>query len=232
MKARIAWTGKPEASGQDAIRDPISHTVFTADNSYRAALGSGAWRRLKPEIRRRFSVKPRAGQRIRYTGVMQTVELSCMGWLFAQACRLIGTPLATCRGVDVPMRIELVPDEELGGVAWLRSYDFAANKRFTVRSTKCRGSEGEFVEHIGCGFSMRLELRERHGDLVFTSIAYEVTLFERTYRIPDILTPGVTTVKHEQQAGDRFRFSLSVDHPLLGRTIYQDGVFYSDVRDV
>jgi len=217
---------------RDKQQDLRSGAVITSDPTYRDVLGGRMWQRLKPEIRGRFSVKPRSGQKIGYTGVMQTVELSWMGWLFAQACRLIGTPLAPYRGANVPMRIELMPDERLDGIAWHRLYEFPQKGRFTVRSTKCKGSNGEFVEHIGCGFSMRLLLSELDGDLIFKSIAYEFSLFGRKVRIPDLLTPGITTVTHEQQAGDRFRFTLSVDHPNLGRTIFQEGDFYSEVSDV
>jgi hypothetical protein len=129
------------------------------------------------------------------------------------------------------MQIELLWDQKLSGVTWNRIYHFRPDRVFTVRSTKSRGRCGELIEHIGCGFSMRLKLAERRGNLVFTSTAYLVSIAGRTIRIPGLLTPGVTTVTHEQIEGDRFRFSLAVDHPLLGRTIFQDGEFYSDVSE-
>ena len=204
---------------------------ISADDSYREILGAESWNRLKPEVRQRFSAKPKRGKAVRYDGTMQRVELSWASWFFAQVCRLIGTPLAPWRGTDVPMTIELIPDEALHGVAWKRCYQFPPAKSFTVRSTKCKGKEGEFSEHIGRGFSMRLKLSERKGSLIFTSVAYEIAILNRVFRIPTLLTPGTTTVTHEQLTGDRFRFTLSVDHPLLGRTIYQDGEFYSVVRD-
>jgi hypothetical protein len=202
-----------------------------ADPVYRDILGDFAWSRLKPEVRQRFSVRPAAEQCVRYVGVMESVELSWMGWLFAQVCRLIGTPLAPFRGRNVPMRIELVQDKELNGVAWHRTYYFGRGRIFTVRSTKSKGSHGELIEHIGCGFSMRLKLSERGGNLVFTSTAYQFSIAGRIIQIPALLTPGITTVTHEQIVGDRFRFSLSVDHPVLGTTIFQDGEFYSDVSE-
>ena len=156
---------------------------------------------------------------------MRTVELSFMGCLFAQVCRLIGTPLAPYRGTWVPMSIKLTEDPATGGVAWHRTYRFDANRDFTVCSTKCRGAGNAFIEHIGCGFRMHLELREVDGNLWFVSKAYDFSVFGHPVRIPDLLTPGVTTVRHEQLTGDRFRFSLSVDHPWLGRTYYQVGRF-------
>ena len=125
------------------------------------------------------------------------------------------------------MEIELTWDEKLQGVTWHRTYYFVPDREFTVRSTKSHGSDGGLIEHIGRGFSMRLALSEQWGNLVFTSTRYEVEFGERPIRIPAFLTPGVTTVTHEQIAGERFRFSLSVVHPFLGRTIFQEGEFHS-----
>jgi hypothetical protein len=196
-----------------------------AETTYEDLLGPEAWARLHPEIRRRFSARPHGEEYTRYAGTMHCVELSTMGWLFAQVCRLFGTPLAPCRGKQVRMDIELSWDEQLQGVTWSRTYHFVPDRDFTVRSTKSRSADGALTEHIGHGFSMRLALTEQNGNLVFSSTRYEVEILGRAIRIPDWLTPGVTTVLHEQVRGDRFRFVLAVVHPLLGRTIYQNGEF-------
>lgn len=210
---------------------PTPGTVSTCDTVYRDLLGAAAWPRLRLEVRQRFSVRPAGNERIKYIGVMHMVELSFAGWLFAQLCRLIGTPLAPHRGKNVSMDIELAWDEPLQGVSWHRTYYFVPGRKFTVRSTKSHGDNYDLIEYIGHGFSMRLKLSERCGNLVFTSTHYEYALAGFRIRIPALLTPGVTTVSHEQIAGDRFRFILSVDHPLLGNTIYQDGEFHSDVNE-
>ncbi|MGI9271950.1 MAG: DUF4166 domain-containing protein [Woeseiaceae bacterium] len=194
---------------------------------YRDLLGKDAWNRLYPEVQQRFSVRPAGADQILYRGVMHRVELSPMGWLFAQVCRLFGTPLAPYRGKDIDMEIALTWNKKLRGVTWHRKYVFGPRRVFTVRSTKSVQGKSAIVEHIGHGFSMRLELSERNGNLVFTSTRYDVTIGGWVIRIPAILTPGVTTVTHEQIEGERFRFSLSVKHPLLGQTIFQDGEFHA-----
>ena len=231
MSRDIAALNADEAVARVREKDPTRRRNVTRDETYQKILGPEAWDRLKPEVRQRFSTKPRSGKSIRYEGVMQKIELSFMGWLFAQVCRVIGTPLAPWRERNVPMSIELVPDEKLQGVAWNRRYAFSRSKTFTVCSTKCQRKDGEFVEYIGRGFLMRLKLSEKDGGLVFRSVAYEIAVADWKIRIPSLLTPGVTTVTHEQLTGDRFRFTLSVEHPLLGRTIYQDGEFYSAVSE-
>lgn len=209
-----------------AERPQLAAEIVGADASYRAVLGEAAWARLDPHVRQRFSRRPLGDAIMCFRGVMHTVSLSPTGWLFAQACRLIGTPLAPHQGKRVPMRIELQEDQRLGGVQWRRVYRFRSG-RFAVTSTKCR-SGTDLTEHLGHGFTMRLKLSEQDGALCFRSSAYELCVAGRRLRIPDWLTPGVTTVLHEQICGNLFRFSLSVDHPLLGRTIFQEGEFYSD----
>lgn len=199
--------------------------ALVVEDSYREILGPLAWRRLHPRVRQRFSIKPARGAAIVYRGVMRVVELSFMGWLFAQCCRLIGTPLAPRRGRDVPMRIRLEPQPESDGIMWLRRYDFDDAPSLVVHSTKRRSGARELTEHLGCGFSMRLLLSERGGNLYFVSHAYDITLCGQRLTIPHWLTPGRTTVAHEQVHDDQFRFTLSVDHPWFGRTIYQDGIF-------
>ena len=123
---------------------------------------------MKPEIRQRFSIRPGKGPVIRYHGTMHTVYLSFMGQLFAQACRLIGMPLAPYCGKDVPMEILLELEEH--GMVWIRVYQFKSPGTIAVRSTKKRGKANDLVEHIGCGLSMSLVMDVRDGDL-FLSVA-------------------------------------------------------------
>ena len=214
--------GERKRQADDTSR-AVAHNVV--DDTYREILGDLAWRRLHPEIRARFSVKPAIDSVMCFVGTMHIVELSIAGYLFAQFCRLFGTPLAPYRGENVSMDIELRRADGTDGTTWTRRYSFPERPRFDVRSTKSRSGDRELTEHIGCGFSMRLHLFERNRDLYFVSHAYEWTVLGVTLRIPHWLTPGTTTVSHEQLCGKLFRFTLSVDHPFLGRTIYQDGYF-------
>jgi hypothetical protein len=43
--------------------------------------------------------------------------------------------------------------------------------------------------------------------------------------LPDWLTPGDLTVTHSDLGGGRFRFTLDVVHPRLGKLIRQSAVF-------
>ena len=215
---------------KDLVVDPdragwqLKSTVVP-DQSYRDALGEEAWLRLRPEIRQRFCVKPANGEEIRYAGVMHRADLSWAGWLFAQVCRLLGAPLMPFRGQEIPMKIVLAPDDLSGGVSWERTYELPDRVDFTVRSCKIPSNKSCFIESLGRGLCMRLVLSEFDGNLRFRSEAYLVQLFGLSVRIPALLTPGVTTVDHIQVAGNTFIFRMSVDHPLLGTTVFQEGTF-------
>ncbi len=87
-----------------------------ADASFRELLGELAWRRLAPAVRERFAWKPAPGAAIRYVGMMNVVRASAAGWLMAQACRLLGTPLAPYRGSDVPVAVTLRLDGDGHGI--------------------------------------------------------------------------------------------------------------------
>lgn len=210
-----------------ALTNRSCSTLHVIDNTYRYLLGNKYWGKIKPEIRKRFSVKPTEDGCICYAGKMDAVRLNVMGWLFAQVCRVIGTPLAPLTGENVPMQIQLSKNMNINGVDWKRIYYFKNNNEVTVRSTKSLNNLGQLEEHIGCGFSMALKVFEMEGNLIFESTDYIFRVGKILLRLPAIITPGVTTVLHEQMYQDHFRFTLSVKHPWFGQTIYQSGVFYN-----
>jgi len=193
------------------------------DDTYRRLLGPFQWRRLKPEVRARFSSKPIPGTDIRYVGNMK-VRHSFFGALFAQACRLIGTPLSPYAGNNALVDVALSADRA-GGVEWRRRYRFSWRREALVSSTKRLNARGVLEEHVGGGFSMQLKVFEQDGNLHFLSEDYHWRLGRWKVRLPALLTPGVTHVIHEQVSGERFRFVLRVTHPLLGETFYQEGEF-------
>jgi Domain of unknown function (DUF4166) len=154
---------------------------------------------------------------------MRVVRRSRIGWLFAQAFCLLGTPLAAQRGADVPLTVTL--SSAGGGVAWERLYRFPGRAPVRARSVKELGPEGVLVERVGGGVGMRLALAEWRGALHFTSTGYFWRLGGVTLPVPIWLTPGRIHVVHEDEGGGRFRFAIAVRHPLFGETFFQDGSF-------
>lgn len=196
--------------------------------SYQALLGKD-WKKLHPDIQKRFT--PSYGQhKHQYRGRMSTIFLSFAGKLFAQCCRLIGKPYCLRSGVDIPIEVKVFPDPKKAGITWDRFYYYQnpRNKTKTivdrVRSTKCLTNNG-LVEVIGFGMGMALQLSVENEALVFTSRHYFINIFGKQIKFPHLLTPGLTVVKQKALGNHTFEFSLSCDHPFLGRVFWQTGVF-------
>jgi hypothetical protein len=196
-----------------------------ASIDFERLVGRDGWWRLAPDIRRRFSEKPNPNAPIRYIGVMQRVRRSTSGWLFAQCCRLIGTPFAPHRGIDVPVAITLRYDAA-GGVIWEREYRYPNRPAVVVSSTKRVGADGSLLECVGFGFGMRLAVFEANHALHFLSLRYFWRIGRRQIRLPHFLSPGTAHVIHEDLGRGRFRFTMTIHHRLFGTLFQQDGVFH------
>ncbi len=192
---------------------------------FETLVGRDGWRRLRGDIRRRFSTKPVAGHDIEYCGVMEKVECSSLGWILAQLCRLIGTPFALHQGRDVPTAIRLI-DDGTGGVIWQREYRFARRAPVCVQSTKRGGPQGSLLECVGMGLGMRLAVFEANGDLHFLSLRYFWRVGHRYLGLPHLLSPGTAHIVHRDLGAGRFRFTMTIHHALFGRLFHQDGVFH------
>ena len=189
---------------------------------FRRLLGNEAWSRLPAAVQHRFG--PHAeGIHIVYDGRME-VEASPFGWLVAQVCRLIGTPLAPWTGPDVPTSVDVHLDHR-GGLVWARTYNFTGHAPILVSSTKLMDLDGGLLEVVRGGLGMALTVGVEDGALHFRSRHYFVGLGPLRLRIPGLLTPGRAHVVHRDLGGGTFRFSLDFHHPWLGRTLFQEGLF-------
>lgn len=204
---------------------------IVSKSNYRSLLGEQAWNRLHTAIQKRFT-EAACHKPVTYVGIMEEVSLSFAGKLLAQLCRLIGTPLALHAGKHIPTRVCVYPNKELQGVTWDRYYYFPYKRTNRVKSTKCIRSDLGLVEVVGCGFGMQLTLREQEGALLFESSRFFLQLGKFRVSIPDLLTPGTTTVMQKALDSERFQFSLDVVHPLLGRVFYQLGTFQQEPESV
>lgn len=197
------------------------------DPSFERLLGGCAWRRLPEAVRERFAWKPAPGAEIRYRGCMAEVRCSFLGWCLARLFRAIGTPLAPHRGRQVPVMVTLRLDGDGSGIVWERRYQFAGKPPVVCRSVK-RANDGDLVECVGGGVGMWLRLRVRGGALLFESTGYFWRLGPLALGLPEWLTPGRLLVAHSDAGAGRFRFRITVTHPLFGETFRQDGVFARD----
>ncbi len=205
-------------------KNPPVLAVETVSPSYEALLGKSAWNRLRPEIRQRFDVTQKS-KSVVYEGVMEEVFLSKAGKVFAQLCRLIGTPLALYSGSNVPITVKVYPDKKTGGITWDRFYYFQHKKVNRVKSTKLIQQNLKLVEIVGYGFGMHLKATEEEGGLHFTSQRFFCQIANIKIPIPHILSPGTTKVSQIALDKENFQFNLTVEHPLLGCVFKQRGIF-------
>lgn len=191
---------------------------------FETLVGPDGWYRLPPDIRRRFTEKPTTTAPIHYRGLMRRVECSKLGWLLAQICRLIRTPFAPATGADVPCAITL-RHERGGGIIWDREYQYPGRKPALVTSTKRNAPDGALCECVGGGFGMRLAVFEAGHQLHFLSLRYFWRIGAWEFTLPRLLTPGTAHVIHADLGGGRFRFTMTIHHPIFGMLFEQDGEF-------
>lgn len=189
---------------------------------FRALLGEAAWARLPDAVRVRFALGAHT-QPCVYPGRM-TVRASAAGWLIAQLCRLVGTPLAPWTGEDVAVEVTVAPHPR-GGIDWSRLYGFAGHAPVRVASRKLTDETGALLEVVRGGLGLRLNVGEQDGALVFRSRGYVLRLGRATLPLPALLSPGQAWVEHRDLGAGAFRFSLRFQHPWLGETFFQTGVF-------
>jgi len=189
---------------------------------FRRLVGEAAWSALPALARARFDAASHHVVR-RYPGAMD-VRMNWLGWLFARACRLIGTPLAPWPGVEVPVTVSVRPLPG-GAILWERTCAYLGRPALTIASRKEAAPDGSLLEVTRGGLGMRLAVTVEAGALTFRSTAYFWRVGAVHLPIPLLLTPGRACVVHRDLGGGRFHFGLSFVHPLAGETFNNAGDF-------
>jgi hypothetical protein len=203
---------------------PASSPSRAAPLNLAALVGAAGWARLPAAVQRRFGC---AHGDTTYIGHL---ELGCsrIGALYALATRLFGGPLTRIQASGVTTTVR-VSDDGRGGVVWERGFHrnamLGAGHVRTVRSTKQLDTDGRLFERTDGGLSMALDVFEERGSLVFQSRGFSLVWGGLRLPVPALLTPGTCRVMHTDLGGGFFRFTLSMVHPLWGRTFHQSGVF-------
>lgn len=192
--------------------------------SYRFLLGERSWKKLHPDIRERFS-ENNVHREVTYRGVMEEVYASKFGKILANIFRVIGSPLAIHSGTNIPTTVRVYSNEKLGGMTWDRFYFFPDDKVDRVKSTKCIRQSSGLIEVVGFGFGMFLKLSEKNRALNFESQGFFWGFGRVKIAIPDLLTPGKTTVTQSAERNNRFKFTLDVEHKFFGKLFRQVGYF-------
>lgn len=180
------------------------------------------WDGLDADVRRRFA--PSHAPAL-YPGTL-TTRFSRIGALFARIGAWLGRPLPLRAGQGIPAEVHVRPGA--GGVVWERWLLEPGRSAVCVRSTKYANTNGGVCERTDRLLGMSLHVTVEGGALVFTSQGYFLAL-SRTGRrlpLPGLITPGRCQVTHAPAGPGRFRFTLSMTHPLWGTTVTQDGIFH------
>ncbi len=186
----------------------------------RTSLGA-QWQHLHPDIRTRFTLAPGA-TRQRFTGVMNQIERSTLGWLIAHLIAFVHV-LPAVRARDVPFEFNLTATENAG---WIkeRLYHFNAG-RFEFRSVMRVEPSGELTENFPFGLCMKIKLVAEDEALYFLDDGYFWRVGSLHIPIPRWMSVGRFTLMHRNIDRENFIVSICLDHPLLRRLFYQQGRF-------
>ena len=200
-----------------------------AHDDFRPLLKPTEWTDLTPNIRRRFNAMHGPFAAINYDGLI-TLRRNLVGWFFAQACRVFGTPLPPEAGENIPAVVTVMPAKG-GGIRWRRFFNFEGFARM-VQSVKIVDKRHGLLEVIGATaiggiarLGMRLRVYEEAHALHFLSERYFIKVGPVMINLPLLMTPGRVLVSHIDEGTHRFRFRLTFTHPWFGETFYQDGIF-------
>ena len=219
--------------GQSNVYDLFARVtkayVPLADLRFRALLGAERWAQLPEAVQKRFSKRLSGAASITYSGEVVECRISRIGWLLANALRLIGAPLPLAGDTLVPAIVTVTEDEASGGQFWTRHYGHHRGFPQVIHSTKRFAGATGLEEYIGGGVGVALTLDVREGALMFLSDHYFIALGRWRLRLPRWMSPGHLTVGHVDCGDGWFAFTLALEHKLLGTLIAQTALF-ADAR--
>lgn len=210
---------------KDQTREATRPKAPPVDLRFRRLIGREAWDALPEAVRVRFSKWLGPESVALYRGRVVRTEFSRLGWLFAQALRLIGAPLPTSRDTDVPAVVSVSEDGASGGQVWSRLYGRRRGFPQVIHSAKRFAGPTGLEEYVGRGIGMALRVEPMSDGLRFVSDHYFLLVGKQRMRLPRWLEPGLTVVEHHDLGHGCFLFSLMLRHPLFGRLVEQHALF-------
>ncbi len=188
-------------------------------------VGDAAWARLPDAVQTRFAKRMRPGCSVSYEGEVVRCQMAPAGWLLAQLCRFIGSPLPLSCDTGVAAVATVTEDGLGGGQVWSRMY--ARHRGFpqVIHSAKRFAGPTGLEEYLGGGFGIALTAVADETGIAFLSDHYFLRLGDWRIRLPGWLSPGALRIDHQDSGGGCFAFVLSLRHAVLGELITQVGHF-------
>ncbi|MEE4451519.1 DUF4166 domain-containing protein [Novosphingobium resinovorum] len=199
---------------------------YLDDMRFRALLGAAAWERLPAAVRARFAKRLLPGRSVSYAGQVVTCTMRPVGWLLAQGCRLIGSPLPLGRDAGVAAVVTVTEDGASGGQVWTRMYARPRGFPQVIHSAKRFAGPTGLEEYLGAGFGIALAVEACERGIRFRSDHYFLAIGPVRLRLPRWLAPGALSIDHQDRGEGAFAFTLSLRHRLLGEIIRQVGHFH------
>jgi hypothetical protein len=195
------------------------------DLRFRRLLGAAEWDLLPASVRQRFAKRLGPGVAVTYRGRIESCTMTPLGWLLAQACRMIGAPLPLdCTG-GMAAIVTVTEDGDSGGQVWSRLYARPHGFPQVIHSAKRFAGPTGIEEYLGGGFGIALSVHSLAAGIRFSSDHYFLHLAGRRLRLPGWLGPGRLRIDHEDRGHRRFSFTLTLRHPLFGLLIRQHSIF-------
>lgn len=209
---------------------PAPAAAPLADTRFRRLLGAEAWAGLPRAVRDRFSHRLGPGKSSSYRGRILSCRMTRIGWLLAQACRLIGAPLPLGRESGLAAIVTVTEHGPSGGQVWTRLYAREGGFPQVIHSAKRFSGPTGLEEYLGCGFGIALTVAATPDGIAFLSDHYFLELRSAggsvlRLRLPRWLGPGDLRIDHADRGGGAFHFILTLRHPWLGELIHQVGLF-------
>ncbi|QIP84598.1 DUF4166 domain-containing protein [Streptomyces sp. Tu 2975] len=205
---------------------------------FRAAMG-GAFERLHPQLRRRFSVGLDSGEACTGHGVMDRIW---HGPAFVKPFLALGGSrniLVPRTGRDVPFTIENVPYADSHGretVTFVRTFALPGGPR-RFDATMVLGPEGDRVlDYLGTHQHLASDLHlsaEPDGSLLIRSGEHRFREGPVDVRVPGLIGGDAEVRESYDDATGRFRIRVRVTNRRFGPLFGYEGSFtahYSDVR--
>ncbi len=216
---------KQQREQKPNLRGVIQEASY-ADLRFRRLLTADQWNVLPTAVKDRFTKRLRGGASMVYRGEVAETRMNVLGYLFAQALRLVGGPLPVDKAAaGTAAVVTVTEDPKSNGQFWTRQYNRVRGFPQVVQSAKAFAGPTGLEECVGYGIGMSLRLRVEGGSLLFVSDQYFVIVFGRRIYLPTFLAPGQLVAGHHDKGEGRFEFTLDIRHPLFGELVYQRAVF-------
>lgn len=209
-----------------AATHPANGAQELADLRFRQLLGAQEWARLPDAVRTRFGKRLGAGQSANYAGRVLSCRMNIIGWMLAQACRLIGAPLPLESAGGVAAVVSVTEDGVSGGQVWTRIYARKRGFPQVIHSAKRFAGPTGLEEYLGGGFGIALRVCAIEHGIRFSSDHYFLQMWRMRLRVPRWLAPGLLTIDHVDCGSGSFTFTLALRHRLMGEVMHQHSRFY------